>query len=189
MRILRIPLVLLALVGLIALSGCGGDDETTSTEATTSTSTDSSVSTSTSTTAASPEAQAYAEGAQQVLLDFGTSFTTLGSEIQASKDEKEFAGLVDQAESQIQSTIDDYSQLEPPAEAQQGHDQIIAALEDFASKLTAVSDAAASGDKQALQTAAQELQAAGQTFQTQLTEAAQSLTEAGISLQGSPTGG
>ncbi len=187
MRIMRIPLVLLALVGLIALSGCGGDDETTSTEATTSTSTDSSVST--PTTAASPEAQAYAEGAQQVLLDFGTSFTTLGSKIQASKDEQEFASLVDQAESQIQGTIDDYSQLQPPEEAQQGHDQIIAALEDFASKLTAVSDAAASGDKQALQTAAQELQAAGQTFQTQLTEAAQSLQDAGISLQGSPTGG
>ena len=72
-----------------------------------------------------------------------------------------------------------------PTEAQEGHDQVLAALEDFSSKLTDVSDAADSGDKTALQDAATALQEAGLDFQTQLTEAAASLEDAGVSLGGS----
>lgn len=184
MRKLRIPLILLALVGLIAIAGCGGDDEeSTSTEATTETTE------ATGDTTASDDVTAYTTGAQEVLLSFGTAFTELGTQIQQSKDEEEFATLVGDAETEIQTAIDDFSALEPPEEAQEGHDQILAALEDFSSKLTDVSDAASSGDEQALQTAATELQAAGLDFQKQLTEAAQKLTEAGIDFGGAPTGG
>ena len=60
-------------------------------------------------------------------------------------------------------------------------------MPNFSSKLTDVIDAAESGDKQALQEAATALQQAGLDFQTELTQAAQSLSDAGIELGGSST--
>lgn len=171
MRLLRIPLIVLALVGLIALAGCGGDDSTDSS--------------SSSSDALSNEE--YAQQAQAILLEFGTSFQQLGTEISSSKDPQEFSDLVNQAEDEIQSAIDDFDALQPPADAQEGHDQTLSALENFSSKLTDVSEAADSGDKQALQEAAQALQQAGLDFQAELTQAAQSLQDAGIELGGSST--
>jgi hypothetical protein len=171
MRLLRIPLIVLALVGLIALAGCGSDDSTDSS--------------SSSSEALSNEE--YAQQAQAILLEFGTSFQQLGTEISNSKSPEDFGNLVNQAEDEIQGAIDDFSALQPPPDAQEGHDQTLSALENFSSKLTDVSDAAESGDKQALQEAAQALQQAGLDFQTELTQAAQSLQDAGIDLGGSST--
>lgn len=168
MRFLKIPLLILALIGLIAVSGCGGDDSESSD--------------STSSDALSTEE--YAQEAQAVLVDFGTAFTELGTQIQQSGSPEEFSSLVDDAETEIQGAIDDFGAITPPEEAQEGHDQVLAALEDFSSKLTDVSDAADSGDKTALQDAASALQEAGLDFQTQLTEAATSLEDAGVSLGG-----
>jgi hypothetical protein len=172
MRLLRIPLIVLALVGLIAVAGCGGSDSSDSTD-------------SSSSEALSNEE--YAQQAQAILLDFGTQFQELGTQISNSKTPQEFSDLVNQAEDEIQSAIDDFSALTPPADAQEGHDQTLSALENFSSKLTDVSDAADSGDKQALQEAAQALQQAGLDFQTELTQAAQSLSDAGINLGGAST--
>jgi len=172
MRLLRIPLIVLALVGLIALAGCGGDDSTDSTDGSSS-------------EALSNEE--YAEQAQTILLTFGTSFQELGTEISSSKNPEEFSQLVDEAEAEIQTAIDDFSELQPPADAQEGHDQTLSALENFSSKLTDVSEAADSGDEQALQEAAQALQQAGLDFQSELTQAASSLQEAGIELGGEST--
>jgi len=169
MRLLRIPLIVLALVGLIAIAGCGGDDSTDSS----------------SSEALSNEE--YAQEAQQILVEFGTNFQQLGTQISSAKTPEEFGDLVDQAEDEIQSAIDDFSELQPPADAQQGHDQTLSALENFSSKLTDVSDAADSGDNQALQEAAQALQKAAIDFQTELTQAAQSFQDAGIDLGGSST--
>jgi len=172
MRLLRIPLIILALVGLIALAGCGGDDSTDSTEATSS-------------EALSDEE--YAQEAQAILVEFGTNFQQLGTEISSAKSPQEFGDLVDDAEAEIQGAIDDFSALQPPADAQEGHDQALAALENFSSKLTDVSEAAESGDEQALQEAAQGLQEAAVTFQTELTQAGESLQGAGVDLGGSST--
>ena len=64
--LLRIPLIVLALVGLVAVAGCGGSDSTDSTDS------------------SSSEAltnEEYAQQAQAILLDFGTSFQQLGTEI------------------------------------------------------------------------------------------------------------
>ena len=196
MKFLRIPLIVLALVGLIALAGCGDDDSTTSDESTatesSTTATDESTESTESTTTESDgdalSAEEYSQQAQEVLVTFGTSFQKLGSEISASSSPEEFADLVDEAESEIQTAIDDFSAITPPEEAQEGHDQILAALEDFSSKLTDVSNAAESGDQAALQDAATELQAAGLDFQEQLTQAAKSLSEAGIGVGGSAGG-
>jgi hypothetical protein len=171
MRHLRIPLIILALVGLIAVTGCGGSDSTSGDA--------------TSSEALSPEE--YAKQAQQVLIEFGTSFQQLGTEISSSKNPQQFSDLVNQAEDQIQTAIDDFDALQPPPEAQEAHDQTLAALENFSSKLTDVSDAAESGDKQALQEAAQALQQAGLDFQGELTQAAQKYQDAGIDLGGGST--
>ena len=192
MKFLRIPLIVLALVGLIALAGCGDDDSTTSDESTTESSTTATEESTESTTTESDgdalSADEYSQQAQEVLVSFGTSFQKLGSEISSSSSPEEFANLVDEAEAEIQTAIDDFSAITPPEEAQEGHDQILAALEDFSSKLTDVSNAAASGDQTALQDAATELQAAGLDFQEQLTQAAKSLSEAGIGVGGSAGG-
>ena len=169
MRLLRIPFIVLALVGLIALAGCGGSDSTDSSSSDTLTN------------------EEYAQQAQAILLEFGTNFQQLGTEISNSKTPTEFSDLVNQAEDEIQSAIDDFSALQPPPDAQEGHDQTLSALENFSSKLTDVSDAADSGDKQALQEAAQALQQAGLDFQNELTQAAQKLQDAGIQLGGSTT--
>lgn len=173
MRHLRIPFLILALVGLIAVAGCGGSDSTDSTGD------------ATSSEALSPEE--YAQQAQQVLITFGTSFQQLGTEISSSKNPQQFSDLVDQAEGEIQTAIDDFSALQPPPEAQEAHDQTLAALENFSSKLTDVSEAADSGDNNALQQAAQSLQQAGLDFQTELTQAAQKYQDAGINLGGEST--
>jgi hypothetical protein len=162
MRLLRIPLIVLALVGLIAIAGCGSDDSTdgTSSEALSN--------------------EEYAQQAQEILAEFGANFQELGAKISASKNTQEFSDLVNQAEDEIQGAVDDFSALQPPADAQEGHDQLLSALENFSSKLTDVSDAAESGDKQALQQAALD-------FQTELNQAAQSLQDAGIELGGTST--
>jgi hypothetical protein len=173
MRLLRIPLIVLALVGLIALAGCGGDDSTDSTDGTES--------------SEALSNEEYAQEAQAILVEFGTNFQELGTEISNSKDTEEFSELVDEAEEEIQGAIDDFSELQPPADAQEGHDQTLSALENFSSNLTDVSEAAESGDKQALQEAAQALQEAAVDFQTELTSAAESFQEAGIDLGGSST--
>ncbi len=173
MRVLRISFIVLALFGLVAVAGCGGSDSSDSSD-------------SSSSEALSNEE--YAAQAQQILLDFGTSFQQLGTQISSSKTPEEFADLVNQAEDEIQGAIDDFSALTPPPDAQEGHDQTLSALENFSSKLTDVSDAADSGDDKALQEAAQSLQQAGVDFQTELTQAAQSLSDAGIDLNGSSSG-
>ncbi len=169
MRLLRIPLIVLALVGLIAVAGCGGSDSTDS---------------SSSDTLSNEE---YAQQAQTILLQFGNSFQELGTQISNSKTPTEFSDYVNQAEDEIQGAIDDFSALNPPSDAQEGHDQTLSALENFSSKLTDVSEAADSGDKKALQDAAQALQQAGLDFQSELTQASQSLQDAGIELGGSST--
>ena len=200
MRTLRIPLLVLALVGLIAVGGCGGGDDSTSssttatdsssTTATDTTATDTTATESTTTTSGEAlSADEYSQQAQQVLVAFATQFTQLDPQIQQASSVEQFSTLIDQAETEIQGVIDDFGALTPPPEAQEGHDQILAALEDFSSKLTDVSDAAESGDKSALKDSAKALQAAGTDFETQLQEAAQSLTDAGIDLGGASSGG
>lgn len=179
MRHLKIPLLLLALVGLIALSGCGDDESSDSTSTSAeSTATDAS----TESTATDAGSDDYGGQLTTILTTFGTDFQALAPEISGAKTPEDFNTLVDEAETGIQTTIDDLSALEPPAEAQEGQDQLIAAFEGFSSSLTGVSDAAASGDKAALQSAAADLQTAAQTFTTDLTEAAQSLQAAGVSV-------
>lgn len=167
MRVLRISFLVLAVFGLVAVAGCGSSDSSDST----------------SSEALSNEE--YAEQVQTILTDFGSSFSDLGSQISNSENADQFSDLVNQAEDEIQSAIDDLNAITPPADAQEGHDQMVAALENFSSKLTDVSEAADSGDDKALVQAAQSLQTAAIDFQTDLQQAAQSLQDAGITLDDS----
>ena len=131
-------------------------------------------------------AEEYTSEAQAVLIDFGTAFTDARRpRSQGSQSDEQFQDLVDEAEAEIQSAIDDFGAIQPPEEAQEGHDQILAALEDFSSKLTDVSDAAASGDEHGAAGGRDRAAGAG----ARLPESARrrprrSLTEAGIDLGG-----
>ena len=167
MRFLKIPLLVLALIGLFAVAGCGDDDGGSSDSG------------------EALSADEYEAQAREVLTSFGEAFTGLGTQISQSSSPEEFSGFVDDAEAEIQTAIDEFGAIEPPEEAQEGHDQILAALENFSSGLTDVSDAADAGDKAALQEAATALQQAGVDFQTQIEEADQSLKDAGINLDDS----
>lgn len=180
-KLAKIILALLVLTGLIALTGCGGDDDG---EETLTTITE-------ETTEGPVSSEDYAIEAQTILVGFATRFQALGTEI-GSASEAEFGGLVDQAETDIRTVIDEFDAIEPPEEAQKGHDQILAALEDFSSKLTDVSDAADGGSQSELRGVVTDLQAAAIDFQGQLLTAAETLNEAGIELgpaSGAASGG
>lgn len=187
MRHLKTALALLALVGLIAVAGCGGGDDSTSTDSTAtsteSTSTDAtSAATDSTATSADPAADEYGQQLTQIIGDFGTNFQALGPKIQSSSNPQEFNQLLGQAESGIQGTIDDLKALDPPEGAQEGQDMLIAAFEGYAAKLKAAGDAVSSGDQKAVKQATSELQAGVGTFQSDLQSAVQSLQDAGVQL-------
>ncbi len=165
MQRLRVPLILVALSGLIAVTGCGASEGTST----------------------SPDSDAlskddYAQRAQDVLIDFGSGFEELGARIAASKTTAEFKERVDSAEEQIKDAIDDFGSLRPPEDAQKGHDQVLSALENLSSKLADVGVAAGADRKGALRDAATALRTAAFEFQDQLIQAQQSFQDAGLEL-------
>jgi TolA-binding protein len=188
MRNLKIMLMLVALVGLIAVAGCGGSDSSSTSSSTTASDTTATDSTATDSTSTSADSGDYATQLTTILTDFGTSFQTLGTKLQNVKDEKALASGIDELESQIQTTITDLKALTPPPEAQAGQDKVIAAFEAFSGKLTDVSDAVASGDASAATTAAKDLQAAASTFQTDFTAGITEIAQSGVNV-GPGTGG
>jgi TolA-binding protein len=182
MRNPKITLMLLALVGLLVVAGCGGGGDessssssSTATESTSSTATDS---TSTSTDAAASD---YSQQLTQILSQSLSSLQSL-STIQSVKTPEEFSAKIDDAQKQIQGTIDDLKALTPPEGAQEAQDELVAAYENFNEKLGAVGDAVASGDASAVTKAATELTQAGQDFQQQVTEAGQKFQQAGVQI-------
>ena len=186
MRNLKISLMLLALVGLVAVAGCGGDDSSSSTtSSTTATESTTTATDSTSTDAASGD---YAQQLTSVLTEFGTSFQALGTKLQNVSDKDALATGIDELESQIGTTISDLKALEAPPEAQEGQDEVIAAFEAFSGKLTDVSDAVSSGDAAAATSAAKELQAAASTLQTDFTAGISKIAQAGVDV-GTGSGG
>jgi hypothetical protein len=178
MRNLKITLMLLALVGLLVVAGCGGGSDSSSSSSSTATDTSSTAteSTSTSTDAAAGD---YGQQLTQILTDSLASLQSL-STIQSVKTPEEFSAKIDDAQQQIQGTIDDLKALTPPEGAQEAQDQLISAYENFNEKLGAVGDAVSSGDASAVQKAAAELTQAGQDFQQQVTEAGQMFQQAGV---------
>jgi hypothetical protein len=179
MRNLKIMLMLLALVGLIAIAGCGDSDDSDSsgTTATETTATDSDT---TATDADTDSADGdYSAQLTQILTDSLASLTDLQS-IQSVKTPEEFSKKIDDAQEQIQGTIDDLKALTPPEGAEEAQDQLIAAYENFNEKLGAVGDAVSSGDASAVTKAAQELTQAGTDFQQEVTEAGDKFDQAGV---------
>lgn len=164
MRLLRIPFVVLALVGLIAVAGCGGSDSTDGS----------------STDALSEDA--YAEQVTTIVTSFATSFQALGTEISSANDPAQLSDGLNQAEAGIQGAIDDLDALQPPAGAEQAQEQLIGALEGFSTELSKLGDAVDSGDKNATKAAVAGLQSASLQFQSDLSEAQTSFDDAGITL-------
>ncbi len=179
MRNLKITLMLLALVGLLAVAGCGGDDDSSGTTATES---------STTATDSSGADSDYAQQLSTILQDFGTSFQSIGTKLQGVNDPAALSSGIDDLESQIQTTISDLEALDVPEGAQEGQDQIVAALKDFSSKITSLGDAVDSGDKASVKTAAEDLQASAASFMQEFSAGLSKITESGIQV-GSGIGG
>ena len=130
MRTLRTPLTVLALVGLIAISGCGGDDSGTS-----------------STASTSSEQLSADDYGQQLTAALVPLFTSLqGLQSFDPQNPEDFGTQIQPTEDSFAKAIDEVNALQPPDEAQDGQDQLVAALEDFSSKLTDLSNSVEAGD-------------------------------------------
>jgi hypothetical protein len=179
MRNLKIILMLMAVVGLLAVAGCGSSDDDSTGDTSATTDTTATDTTATDTTATDSDSSDYAQQLTSILSDSLASLQSLSS-IQSVKTPDEFSAKIDDAQQQIQGTIDDLKALTPPEGAQEAQDQLIAAYENFNEKLGAVGDAVSSGDASAVTKAAAELTQAGQDFQQEVTDAGQKFDAAGV---------
>lgn len=190
-KLARLLFLVLAIAGLIALSGCGDDESTTTAADTSSESTeaaepsDEEVS---STTDAEPDAEAsseYGEELTTILGDFAQSFQDQGAALQGTTDPAQLADGINSLEDTLGTTIDDLSALDVPEEAQEGHDEIVASFENLSSKLADVSDAVDSNDEAAATKAASALQASVADFTEQFTAGLTKVAASGIEIDSS----
>lgn len=124
----------------------------------------------------------YALRLDEVLLPFGRKFMALGGEIEDSTSAVEFQALINDGEVDIATTIEALNAINPPGDAQEIHDRILGAFNDFSASLTDVSEAAAGGSQEDLVETAADLEASGLEFQEQLTAASRELRALGIQL-------
>jgi len=193
-KLARLLFLVLAIAGLIALSGCGDDESTTTAADTSSESTeatepsDEEVSSTIDEALEDPDAEAsseYGEELTTILGDFAQSFQDQGAVLQGTTDPAQLADGIDQLEETLDTTIDDLSALDVPEEAQEGHDEIVASFENLSSKLADVSDAVDSDDAAAATKAASALQASVADFTEQFTAGLTKVAGAGIEIDSS----
>lgn len=186
MRPLQTSLLVLVCLALVALGGCGGDNS--SKDSSTQASTDS-TEPSTASTDSSPsggQAGQYGADLRQILSDFTASFQASAGALQQAKSVPDAAGNLTAMENSLQTAADSIKALEPPAAAQAGQDQLVSALEGFSSRLSPITTAAASGDNQAANSAANDLQPALSAFESEFSAAVQALGDAGVPLPPPP---
>lgn len=183
MRNLKITIVLAALVGLLAFAGCGDDDDSTSATATDATTTATDETATDETT--SDDSSEYGNELSAILTDFGTSFQQIGAQIQGSENPDDYVRAFDDFESEIDRTISDIEALDTPEEAQQGQDDLVAALRNFGDSIGAFGDELSGGDPDSIQSALTEFQKEATTFQTDATAALAEIADAGVSIDGS----
>ena len=189
-KLARLLFLVLAIAGLIALSGCGDDESTTTAADTTSESTEATepADEEVSSTSEDPDAGASSEYGKElttILGDFAQSFQEQGAALQGTTDPAQLADGIDSLEDTLETTIDDLSALDVPEEAQEGHDEIVASFENLSSKLADVSDAVDSDDAQAATKAASALQASVADFTEQFTAGLTKVAGAGIEIDSS----
>lgn len=157
---------LLAVLAAVIVAGCGGDGS--------------------SEDPASSEplsADAYETEVNGILGPLGAELQTTGAALtEAGNDPAAVAEGLTEVEGVLEEGIGQLEEITPPEEAQEGHENLIAAFEGFRSSLGELREVAEAGDQAELQAAAQELAGAQVDFQEQLQEGLSQLDEAGITI-------
>lgn len=161
------------LVAGALFAGCGGDDSESDTAAEETT----------EETAALSEDEYRAE-VEGVLTPLGEELQAIGSETSTQTTPEGVADGLGEAETALQTGIDDLEAIQPPEEFQKPHDRLIAALQDFQEATTTAREGAESGDIQAIAT---DYVQAATDFQTELTEVVQDFEDAGLEIEPSAT--
>ena len=184
-KLLSLPLALLAVLGLIALAGCGDDESTTTaaeteTEATTTSEED--VSTTAEDDTDAGAGGEYGAELSAILGDFTQTFQEEGAALQGATDPSQLATGIETLEGSLQTTIDDLSALEVPEAAQAGHEEVVASFEDLSSKLADVGSAVDADDQQAAQQAVVDLQSSVSGFLQQFSSGLQKIAASGVQI-------
>lgn len=176
-KLLRLPLLILAVLGLIALAGCGDDESTTTAAEETATE---ATATDATTEAADGASEDYGAELSSILGEFTQTFQDEGAALQGATDPEQLASGIDNLEASLQTTIDDLSALEVPEAAQAGHEEVVASFEDLSSKLADVSSAVDAEDQQAAQQAVVDLQNSVSDFLQQFTSGLTKIAASGV---------
>ena len=180
-KLLRLSLSILAVLGLIALAGCGDDESTTTAVDETETATESTTTDEETTTEAdSGASDDYGTELSAILGEFTQTFQDEGAALQGATDPEQLATGIDNLESSLQTTIDDLTELEVPEAAQAGHEEVVASFEDLSSKLADVGTAVDAEDQQAAQQAVIDLQSSVSDFLQQFSSGLTKIAASGV---------
>ena len=180
-KLLRLSLSILAVLGLIALAGCGDDESTTTAVDETETATESTATDEETTTEAdSGASDDYGTELSAILGEFTQTFQDEGAALQGATDPEQLATGIDNLEASLQTTIDDLSALEVPEAAQAGHEEVVASFEDLSSKLADVGTAVDADDQQAAQQAVIDLQSSVSDFLQQFSSGLTKIAASGV---------
>jgi hypothetical protein len=151
----------LALLAALALVACGGDDSGDD---------------------GALSAEEYSEQVDAELAAFNEEFVALGQEAANPESREDYAASVSDAQDRVTEAVDTLEELEPPEEATEFHDSLVAALSDLDAAFTPVVEAAEGTSDQELLDAATELQQASTEFSEQAAELQAQADEAGLEI-------
>lgn len=124
-------------------------------------------------------AEDYAAEIQGILDPVGPELQQIGGELSQLKDSQteQIAAGLEESEGVLNDAIAEIEGVEPPEDAAEAQDQLVAAMEGFVSETEKFREAVLDGNARQQATAFQQ---AGLDFQTELQEAVSSYQEAGI---------
>lgn len=124
--------------------------------------------------------QRYAEEVTATMIGLSTVLQTVDS-AEGPQDLDLNRKQLDRLGDQIRHTVDEFGAIDPPGDAQEGHDRILAALEDFSSKYSDVAEAIEEEGKPTEETFV-DLRTAIFELQDQYLQAREILIDAGVEL-------
>lgn len=171
---LRVAAAAAAAALLVVAAGCGEELDDPSAPAET-------------TTGEELSNQRYAEEVRQTMVGLGSRLQAI--EVAGGSESFRLGeGELKRLGETIRRTVDEFGAIKPPDDAQEGHDRILAALEDFSSKYSDVFEAV-KADGEVSEESFTALRTATFELQDQYLQAQENLTDAGIEMGATPVGG
>ena len=153
----RLSTLLLLILALALLAGCGGDDESEALSV-----------------------EDYSAQVDEELATFNEEFTALGQEAANPESREQYVEAVTAVRARVTEVVAAIEAIEPPEEAAGFHEGLIVALGGLEDSFTPVIEAAEGTDDEALLQAAEDLQSRIAEFGTQVQELATEAEEAGV---------